>query len=374
MTTEYSFIRWDLQAKKIICQGEWNLAHLHRIKKQLKKMPWPTSGQVTVHGKDVTAMDSAGAWVLQSLLNQLTAQHQTPQLADFSLNQKKILSLVHQQTAAMNAPLKPIESLHGLAQLGKNTISQLKDALAFLRFTGQLTIEALRLLPRPRHFRWRQVIGIMEKTGVGALPLIAILSLMIGIVIAYQMGEQLRKYGANLFIVDLLGFSVLREFGPLLTAILVAGRTGSAFAAELGIMKINQEMDALNTMGITSAELLLLPRMLALFLVMPLLTIWSDIFGIIGGMIMANNLLDVTWVEFLRRFQQEIPARSLIIGLCKAPVFALLIASIGCFEGMEVSGSSNSIGARTTRSVVFAIFFIIVTDAVFSILLSQFQL
>jgi len=197
---------------------------------------------------------------------------------------------------------------------------------------------------------------------------------MIGIVLTYQMGVQLRNYGANIFIVDLLGLSVLREFGPLLTAIMIAGRTGSSFTAELGLMKANQEIDALTTMGVTPAELLILPKIIGLFIALPLLTIWADIFGIIGGMIMAKNMLGIGWYDFLHRFQSQIPVRALLIGLGKAPIFALLIASIGCFEGVSVKDTADSIGKNTTKSVVYSIFFIIVADAIFSIIFSKLKL
>jgi phospholipid/cholesterol/gamma-HCH transport system permease protein len=197
---------------------------------------------------------------------------------------------------------------------------------------------------------------------------------MIGIVIAYQMGNQLRNYGANIFIVNLLGLSILREFGPLITAIMVAGRTGSAFTAQLGMMKINQEVDALNTMGVTPAQLLLLPRLIGLLIVLPLLTVWADIFGTIGGMVMANSLLGVTSHDFLQRFQHEIPLRALLIGLYKTPVFALLIGSIGCFQGMQVRDTADSVGKNTTKSVVLAIFFIIIVDAIFSVIFSKLKL
>jgi phospholipid/cholesterol/gamma-HCH transport system permease protein len=188
------------------------------------------------------------------------------------------------------------------------------------------------------------------------------------------MGLQLRNYGANIYIVDLLGLSVLREFGPLITAIMVAGRTGSAFTAQLGIMKINQEIDALDTMGVTPAELLILPRIAGLFITLPLLTLWSDIFGVVGGMVMSNNMLGITWYDFLQRFPHVIPLKTLIIGLGKAPVFALIISSIGCFQGVRVDGSASSVGLNTTRSVVLSIFFIIVADAAFSIIFSKLKL
>ena len=155
---------------------------------------------------------------------------------------------------------------------------------------------------------------------------------------------------------------------------MVAGRTGSAFTAQLGTMKINQEIDALNIMGLPPAQLLVLPRIIGLTIALPLLTMWADIFGVIGGMVMANNMLGVTWINFLQRFQYEIPVKSLIIGLGKAPIFALLIGSISCFEGMMVKGSAESIGKQTTRSVVLSIFFIIVADAIFSIIFSKFRL
>ncbi len=235
-------------------------------------------------------------------------------------------------------------------------------------------MEAFRVFYSRRRMRWDAIASTIYKTGFQALPILALLSFMIGIVISYQMGNQLRQYGANVFIVNLLGLSVLREFGPLITAIILAGRTGSAFAAQLGIMKINQEIDALDTMGVTPAELLLIPRLIGLVIAIPLLTMWADIFGVIGGMVMANNMLGINWVDFLIRFQHEIPLRSLILGLGKAPVFALIIGSIGCFQGMEVKGSAESVGARTTRSVVLAIFFIIIADAGFSILFSKFKL
>ena len=155
---------------------------------------------------------------------------------------------------------------------------------------------------------------------------------------------------------------------------MVAGRTGSAITAQLGLMKINRELDAVNAMGITSEELLLLPRLLGIFIVLPLLTIWADIFGVLGGMVMAKHVLNITPYEFIIRFKHEIPLRALLIGLGKAPVFALIIASIGCFQGIKVQGSSESVGMRTTRSVVLAIFYIITVDGIFSILLSYFKL
>ncbi len=235
-------------------------------------------------------------------------------------------------------------------------------------------LKGLKLLAHPTLWRWNTVASVINKTGTSALPIITLISFMTGVVITYQMGNELRKYGANVFIVNLVGFSILREFGPLLTAIMIAGRTGSAFTAQLGLMKINQELDAINIMGITSAELLLLPRLIGLVIVVPLLTIWADMFGVLGGMLMSKNVLGVMPHDFIIRFTHEIPLRALLIGLGKAPVFALIIASVSCFQGIKVHGSSESVGMRTTRSVVLSIFLIIVVDGIFSIILSNFKL
>jgi len=261
-----------------------------------------------------------------------------------------------------------------MANIGKNTIATLSELQSYLSFIGKLTFEMVRLLFTPNRWRFNALASVIYETGFQALPIIALLSFLIGVVITYQMGLQLKNYGANVFIVDLLGLAILREFAPLITAIMVSGRSGSAFTASLGMMKLNQEIDALDTLGVTPAELLLLPRIIGLFISLPLLTIWSDIFGILGGMVMSNNMLGITWYDFLNRFPQVIPLRALLIGLGKAPIFALIIASVGCFEGMQVKNSADSVGKNTTRSVVLAIFFIIVADAIFSIIFSKMKL
>jgi phospholipid/cholesterol/gamma-HCH transport system permease protein len=261
-----------------------------------------------------------------------------------------------------------------LQQLGRQAVAQCRGFMTYLAFIGELTGEALRIARRAGKWRVHAIAAIVYRSGYQALPIIALLSFMIGVVIAYQLGLQLRNYGANVYIVDLLGLSILREFGPLITAIMVAGRTGSAFTAQLGMMKLDREIDTLNTMGVTPAELLLLPRIIGLLIALPLLTFWADIFGVVGGMVMSSNMLGVTWYDFLHRFPRVIPLKTLFIGLGKAPLFALIISSVGCFEGMRVESNVNSIGLNTTRSVVSSIFFVIVVDAILSIIFSKLKL
>lgn len=368
-----AFIVFDAKAKRLLCQGQWDLTNFNSIKQSLKKISLSTEKDLIIDGSAITKMDSSGAWLLNSMINQLQAEHVSIQLQQFPEHYRHLLEIIAKRTIPY-ASIPKVQIPPFLARLGKISVQLAKEFRDYLNFIGMLTMDFLRNSWRPTHWRWNEIAAVINATGYRALIIIGMLSFMIGVVIAYQMGNQLRNYGANVFIVDLLGLSVLREFGPLITAIMLAGRTGSSFTAQLGIMKINQEIDALSTMGITPAELLLIPRVIGLIIVLPLLTMWADIFGVIGGMIMANNMLGVTFNEFLQRFQHEIPVRSLLIGLGKAPVFAMLIASIGCFEGMRVEGSADSVGRLTTRSVVSAIFFIIVADAVFSVIFSEFKL
>jgi phospholipid/cholesterol/gamma-HCH transport system permease protein len=294
---------------------------------------------------------------------------------NFATEHDRLLKIVDKQTELEDKESLPVPvQLGWVASIGKNTVISTQGLNRYLAFIGDLTLEALRVLVTNGKKRWNALAGVIYSSGFQALPIIALLSFMIGVVLTYQMGLQLKNYGASIYIVDLLGLSVLREFGPLLTAIMVAGRTGSAYTAQLGMMKINQELDALDTMGVTPAELLLLPKILGLVITLPLLTMWANIFGIFGGMVMASNMLDISWYDFLHRFPHVIPLKTLLLGLSKTPIFALIIGSVGCFQGVYVGNSATSVGENTTRSVVLSIFFIIVADAIFSVVFSKLQL
>jgi phospholipid/cholesterol/gamma-HCH transport system permease protein len=365
-----NFLKFDRQHKRLECLGEWTLANVGNLQRQLKQILSVEKTSITIDGSAITTFDSAGAWLLCQWLPEKGFK---TKLQNFSKVHQQLLKLVEEKPANIDE-IPQIKKLGAVASLGKLAVGQVQEFLAYLEFIGELSIEVLRLIAHPKRFRWAALASDIYRTGLQALPIIALLSFMIGVVIAYQMGNQLRNYGANVLIVDFLGLAVLREFGPLITAIMVAGRTGSAYTAELGIMKLNQEIDALDTLGVTPGELLLIPRVLGLLITLPLLCMWADIFGIFGGMIMAKVALSITPHDFLIRFQADIPLRALLIGLGKAPAFALLIASIGCFEGMQVEMNSDSVGKKTTRSVVMSIFFIIVADAAFSIIFSKLNL
>ena len=371
-----NFIEFDQKTNTLRCKGEWNLKNIATLRKIINKKDLPAANKIEINGKQITKLDSAGAWMMLHGIASATGEQVEIKLESFSEQQQKLFALMEQKKHKKSPPKKKAEPVHlnWVQQIGKYGLSQSKEFQEYLHFIGKLFFDGMRVFTNVTLWRWNAVVSVVNKSGAQALPIIGLLSFMIGVVIAYQIGHTLKEYGADIFIVDFLGLSILREFGPLITAIMVGGRTGSAFTAQIGIMKINLEVDALTTMGVKVADLLLLPRLLGLFIVVPLLTIWADVFGVLGGMIMTKSMMHISWYDFLVRFEQQIPLRSLTIGLLKAPVYALIIASVGCFEGMKVHGSAESVGIRTTKSVVLAIFFIIVFDSIVSVLLSRYDL
>jgi phospholipid/cholesterol/gamma-HCH transport system permease protein len=223
---------------------------------------------------------------------------------------------------------------------------------------------------KPWRLRLTSTVRHLEETGLNALPIVGLISLLVGLVLAYQGVDQLRPFGAEIFMVNLVGIAALREMGILLTAIVVAGRSGSAFTAEIGTMKVNEEVDALSTLGLDPIEVLVLPRLIALTITLPLLTFFADVMALVGGALGGMLLIDLTIPQFLEQLSVAVTPTMFWVGMVKAPVFAFVIAMVGCFEGLRVAGSAESVGRLTTKSVVESIFLVIVLDALFSILFS----
>ncbi len=317
-------------------------------------------------------LDTNGAYLILQFIRALKEQNVDCELSELNEEQRDLMKLV---TDVAPAPTPtPEESPHWLSSLGKTAEEVKKQTMLFISFLGELTVNAWVWIKNPRRIRWIAIFHSIDGTGYQAMGIVALLSFLIGVVLCYQMGVQLQSYGASIYVVDLLGISILREFGPLITAIIVAGRTGSAFAAQIGTMKLNQEIDALNTMGLSSTELLILPKIAALTIALPLLSVLSMIAGVFGGMVMAKLLFGIAYADFLSRFGSVIALKMLVLGIIKSPVFAVLIETVGSFQGLQVSQSAESVGQRTTVSVVQAIFMIIVCDAFFSILYSKLGL
>ncbi len=254
-----------------------------------------------------------------------------------------------------------------LQQLGRKSLAALQQAIDFVAFVGQVALGALDLLHHPQRMRWRAVLHEIEIGGFDALPIIGVTAFLLGVVVAYQGADQLRHYGANVFVVELVGYAMLREFAPLIGAIIIAGRSGSAHAAQIGTMVVTEEIDAMRTIGIDPLQRLVLPRILALAVALPLLTVFADLTGVFGGMVMARSQLGIGFGEFVDRFGRVMQGSALLIGVGKSLVFALIIVLVGCFQGFRTQGSADSVGRQTTLSVVQAIFLVIVVDALFSI-------
>ena len=350
------------------CSGDWTVRHLGELPVRLSRQPWP-AGELRLELAQVTRMDTGGAWVLQRLLLQLERGGRTVSLHGLSPEASGLLELVRHTAAALQPAPPPYQP--GLLEgLGMQSVVGARNTLGLLAFIGQMATAGLRLLLNPLRIRWGEIIYELGEAGYKALAIVGLLAFLLGIVITYQGGVQLRQYGASIFVADLVGLSMLRELAPILTAIIVAGRTGSAYTAQIGTMQVTEEVDALRVMGIQPMDLLVLPKVLALIIALPLLTVYADIMGVFGGMVMASLQLDIAYNTFLDRLEVALTLESYMVGVGKAPVFAAVIAALGCYQGFQVSGSAESVGRRTTVSVVQSILAVIVIDAAFSVAFS----
>ena len=348
------------------CSGSWTVGHLAGLRSALREQVLPAGTTLSVDGAGIAAMDSAGAWLLLELRKRTEAAGGTLELQALAPAWQRLLEFVESVVGKTQAPLaerKPPSWLDRTAGIGE-------DLIGFLSFIGETVNALLRTVLHPGRVRWTELLDDMFETGFKALPIVGLLSFLMGVVIAYQGAVQLKLYGANIYIADLVGHSMLRELAPLLTAILVCGRTGSAYTAKIGTMQVREEVDALQTIGIPPVDMLVLPKLLSLLIVLPLLTVYSDVMSIFGGMFMASTQLGIGYNAFISRLGEAISYTTFMIGFSKAPVFAAIIAVVGCYQGFRVSGSAESVGRHTTVSVVQSIFFVIIVDAMFSILFS----
>jgi len=235
-------------------------------------------------------------------------------------------------------------------------------------------VSVLRALGSPKRLRLPSVVRHVYETGVTAIPIVALIAFLISVIVAYIGAQQLLKFGGEIFVVDLVAISVLRELGVLLTAIIVAGRSGSAFAAEIGVMKLNEEVDALRAIGMDPVEVLVVPRVLGLVIALPLLTVLADAMGLAGGALLSWSLVDITLYQYVERVSESLSETTFWVGLVKAPVFAVLIALVGTMRGMQVRGSSRELGRLTTVAVVQSIFLVILFDAVFAVVFMELDI
>ena len=365
-------IRPGATPAELRCSGAWVLHALGALERHIAELPVARERELHIDASAVSAMDTAGAWLLCRTMRRLEQRGATVHIDGLRPEFEALYRLV---TSRAPAKAPAAAAAPGtLERSGRSALESLRGAVGLLAFVGEAAVALARSLASSNRMRWRPILYNIQKAGFEALPITGLLSFLLGIVIAYQGAEQLRRVGANIYIVDLVGLSMARELSPLITAIIVAGRSGSAYAAQIGTMKVTEEIDALRTIGVGPIDLLVLPKVLALIIALPLLTVYTDVMGILGGMVMARPQLGVSFATFLDRLGDAVSLTSYLIGIGKAPVFAVIIALVGCYQGFQVTGSADSVGRQTTVSVVQSIFLVIVTDALFSIAFSWFKL
>lgn len=355
------------------CTGRWTVAGIVGLERRIDGLRWPAAGEVAIDASAIVELDTAGAWLLQRTVRDLEARGLAVHLVGLRPEFSALVDLIGSRAVAPAAGV-PARRQGVLESFGRRAFGEAREVADFLAFVGESFTVLWRSILQPRRIRWRAILHNIETAGFDALPITGLLSFLLGVVIAYQGADQLQRFGANIYVADLVGIAMLRELSPLMTAIIVAGRSGSAYTAQIGTMKVTEEIDALRTVGVVPQELLVLPKMLALVVVLPLLTVYTDITGVLGGMLMARTQLGLSYRVFLDRLDQAIVMSTYLTGLFKAPVFAMVIALVGCYRGFQTQGSADSVGRQTTISVVQSIFLVIVIDALFSIVFNQLDL
>jgi phospholipid/cholesterol/gamma-HCH transport system permease protein len=357
---------------RLIAEGDWLVAEAARMDEALRALTFAGVTQLVIDGSKISHLDSAGAWLILRTRQFLEAKG--IRVTDVLLPETyRALYQRLESEALAPASIHPRRQTFAdfLERIGRGTMHVLHQTYDLVGFLGRVTVETWEAILEPRHeLPFAAFVQQIEETGLSALPIVGMLAFLIGVVLAYQGADQLKRFGAQIYTIDFLGIGILRELGGLVTAIVIAGRSGSAFTAQIGTMRVNEETDAMQTIGLNIAEILVLPRVLGLMIALPLLTFFADVVGLVGGMVMTYFDLGITFPAFMRELESAITLRTLLVGLIKAPVFAFVIALVGCFEGLRVERNAGSVGKLTTRSVVESIFLIIALDAGFSVLFS----
>ena len=347
--------------------GDWTLAHYTRLKQQTEQLAGQYDAQTAIDLDEVSSIDTAGASLLVDLLGAERVSQLTDTAHKLPAADRALLQTVYASLRDFCVPVKVPQQnicILLLSRIGGAVYKLGQDSLQLLGFIGLILQTLARNLFRPKQWRITPMVAHIEQIGLNAAPIVVLLTFMVGAVVAFLGATVLANFGAGIFTVDLVAFSFLREFGVLLTAILLAGRTASAFTAQIGSMKANEEIDAIRTLGLDPMDLLVLPRVLALLIALPLLTFLAMMAGILGGAVVCVVSLGISPDMFISLLHSDIGVQHFLVGMVKAPFFAFLIAAVGCLEGFKVSGSAESVGAHTTSSVVQSIFIVIVLDAV----------
>ncbi len=355
---------------RLVLNGDWTLAAIAGIQDQLKNLPATLNGDLVCDWSGAQAPGIASTWALLTRLSQvgssgLRIRHSgdPPQFLEF------LQRLQAEHAAADRFVPAPHPGFdHAVAEIGRWAVRQGRGVRAAVAFFGRIASVFGQMFRRLRAMRISSLARHTYETGITAIPIVSLIAFLISVIVAYLGAQELKQFGAEIYVVDLVTIAVLREMGVLLTAIIVAGRSGSAFAAEIGVMQLNEETDALRAMGMNPIELLVVPRVLALVIALPLLTIVADAMGLAGGGLLSLVELNISLPQFTERLREALSPTTFWAGLIKAPVFALLIGMVGTYRGMQVRDTARELGRLTTLAVVQSIFLVIMADALFAVL------
>jgi phospholipid/cholesterol/gamma-HCH transport system permease protein len=351
-------------------RGAWRIENVAEIEAALQSIDAAQGHErILIDSSGVDALDLSGAWLLQRWVERAQADGTRVELTGSVAEHFTFIRDVVER-GPEGDPIEPPSRgtvRDAIVWLGRISVLQARQAQQAVAYLGRMGLTGLRAMRSVHHLRLTSITRHVYETGIQAIPIVALIAFLISVIVAYLGAQQLRQFGAEIFTVDLVAISVLREMGVLLTAIIVAGRSGSAFAAEIGVMRLNDEIDALQSMGVDYFEVLVLPRIIGLVIALPLLTIIADAMGLAGGALLSSLLLDIGLSQFIPRVQDALAPTTFWAGLVKAPVFAILIAMVGCYRGLQVRDSSRELGRLTTVAVVQSIFLVIFADAIFAI-------
>lgn len=367
--------RYQISSRKqdstllISLTGEFGLNNLPAFTGEIKNLfRQQKPGSLDIDFSGITYFDSAAALAMIQIQKAAAAENIVCSFRNLNNETKGIFSVIYEE-ALSRAPLKDIMQRENLVmQIGDASIRIFQDAVSFITFFGELLFALAYTLRHPQSLRIKDVLFYMKRAGVDGLPIVGLISLLIGLILAFMSYLQLRLIGANIYVPSLVSFAMIKELGPIMTAILVAGRSGSAFAAEIGTMVVNEEVDALSTMGFDPVRFLAVPKVLAAVIVVPVLTLYSDFFGIIGGLIVGVTGLDLTANTYIIQSLKTITVFDIVTSLIKAVFFAGIIAGVGCQKGFQVRAGAQDVGKYTTSAVVTAIFLIVVADSIFAVM------
>jgi len=350
----------------VAIRGRVAIANVQRLRNELTEITGRHK-RMLLDLSEVTYFDSGGGALLLQLRQALAARGARLEVAGSTPDIEGLLQLFDDDALLRPRPAPPVRG-NPIERLGATALDWRADAGEMVRFVGEMVIGLLQALRHPTQIRWADTWDYMARSGQDALPIVALISFLMGLITAFQAAVQLQQFGADIYVANLVGLSITRELGPLMTAIIAAGRSGAAFAAEIGTMKVSEEVDALAAMGLDRTRFLVTPKLIALVVMLPCLTLFADLVGILGGLFVANLGLDIPSQVYFRQMALYMTFDDIQVGLIKSVVFAILIALVGCLRGFQASGGAESVGRITTSAIVSGIFSIIVADAIFTVL------